>query len=168
MDTQDLVVMGYVSGVFGIRGWLRVHADTEFDDSLFDYPVWWLGRNGEWREYRLEEGAAQNKGITAKLEGVDDRDVAFGLRGCQVAVPRAQLPAPAEGEYYWNDLVGLAVFNRAGESLGQVESLFETGASAVIVVRDTDTKHLIPFVGVYVLDVDLPGKRLTVDWERDY
>ena len=38
--------MGYVSGAFGVRGWVRIQADTEYADGLFDYPTWWIGREG--------------------------------------------------------------------------------------------------------------------------
>ncbi|GHD69575.1 ribosome maturation factor RimM [Jeongeupia chitinilytica] len=160
--------MGYVSGAFGIRGWLNVVADTEFADSLLDYETWWLKRNGEWHAYVLEEGAVHTKKLAAKLVGVDDRDAAFALKSCEVAVPRSLMPAADEGEYYWADLVGMTVVNTAAESLGVVDKLFATGANDVLVVRDGETERLLPFVAPVVLKVDTEARSITVDWGLDY
>ncbi|XZG71905.1 ribosome maturation factor RimM [Chitinibacteraceae bacterium HSL-7] len=161
--------MGFVSGAFGIRGWLNVVADTEYEDSLLDYQQWWIGRDGQWRCYQVEEGAVHPKKLAAKLVGVDDRDGAFALKGSQVAIPRSAMPEAGEGEYYWADLVGLNVVNTAGESLGVVDRLFETGANDVLAVRrEGDPERLLPFVKQVVLKVDLQARLIEVDWGLDY
>lgn len=169
-DESTLVSMGYIAGAFGVRGWVKIHADTEYADSLFDYPRWWVGRpGGAWRAYTLEDGSVHSKGVAAKLEGVLDRDQAALMRGLTIAIERAELPPPEEGEYYWTDLIGLSVVNTQGETLGVVSELLATGAANdVLVVRQDKTERLIPFVGAYVLEVDLPGKTIRVDWGLDY
>ena len=165
-----LVSMGYISGAFGIRGWVKIHADTEYADSLFDYPRWWLGRpGGAWQAYTLEDGAVHTKAIAAKLQGIAGRDEAAALRGLTIAIERSELPPAEEGEYYWADLIGLSVINLQGELLGQVSELLATGAANdVLVVHQEQTERLIPFVAAYVLEVDLPGKTVRVDWGLDY
>ncbi len=165
---SDLVVMGHVSGPFGVRGWVRIHAYTEASDSLFGYPIWWLGRDGNWKACRLLEGEAHSKGLAARLEGVSDRDAALALKGCEVAVPRSEMPEAEPDAYYWNDLVGLRVVNLQGETLGTVDSLFETGANDVMRVVAGEKERLIPFVGHYVRDVDLKAGEIRVDWGADY
>lgn len=165
---DDLVTMGYVGGAFGIRGWIKVAADTEYADSLQDYPVWWLGREGVWQAYNVVESAVQPKCVNAKLEGIDDRDIAQAMRGQLVAVPRSAMPAAEEGEYYWADLIGLDVVNTLGERLGVVDNLLSTGANDVLVVKEGETERLLPFVASVVLTVDLPGRRIEVDWGLDY
>lgn len=171
MHSDELVVMGYVRGAFGVQGWLKVHADTEYADSLFDYPVWWFAKPGAqatWVAHSVEDCALHTKALVAKLAGVNDRDQADALRGFQIAVARHELPPPAEDEYYWRDLIGLAVVNLAEESLGQVVRLMETGAHDILVARDAERERLIPFVQRYIIRVDLPAKRIVVDWELDY
>ncbi|GLS03696.1 ribosome maturation factor RimM [Chitiniphilus shinanonensis] len=160
--------MGYVSGAFGIRGWVNVVADTEFVDSLFDYDTWWIGQPGQWRAYALDEGQVQPKKLGAKLVGVDDRELAVALKGSLIAVPRSAMPEPAEGEYYWADLIGHAVVNTRGEALGVVAKLFETGANDVLVVQDGAKQRLLPFVKQVVLKVDMAAKSIEVDWGLDY
>lgn len=167
MRNDDLVLMGYVRGAFGVRGWVKIHADTEFADSLFQYPVWWLGRDGQWSSYRFEEGAVQPKALMAKLAGVDTREAAEAMRGMQIAIPRSEFPDTGDDEYYWSDLIGLDVVNKDGQRFGQVAELMETGANEVLVVREGKSEWLIPFVGQFVLDVSLADKRITVDWNLD-
>lgn len=164
----DLVPKGYIAAAFGIHGWIKVVADTEYADSLFDYPTWWLGRNGQWRAFSLEESGLQPKNVIAKLAGVSDRDAAFALKGMTIAIPRSEMPPAEEGEYYWADLIGLEVVNLAGESLGRVDKLFETGANDVLVVRDGSVERLLPFVASVVIDVDQTAGRVKVDWGLDY
>lgn len=168
MRDNDLVVMGYVSGAFGVRGWIKVQASTEYADSLLDYPTWWMGKDGSWKSYTLEEGTLQPKALAAKLEDVDDRGQAEALRGYSIAVPRSEFPEPDEDEFYWTDLVGLEVFNKDGALLGKVQELMETGANDVLVVHDGTRQRMIPFVAAIVLEVDLEAKRIVADWELDY
>jgi 16S rRNA processing protein RimM len=165
---EDLVPMGFVAGAFGVKGWVKVVADTEFSDSLLDYETWWLGRDGNWRAYQVEESNVQPKQLNARLAGIADRDVAAAMKGMTVAVPRSLMPPAEDGEYYWADLIGLEVVNRQGERLGVVDKLFETGANDVLVIRDGELERLVPFVDPVVESVDLAAKRITVDWGLDY
>lgn len=159
--------MGYVSGAFGIRGWVKIRSNTEYPDSLFDYPQWWLKKHGTWKAYQFVEGALHSKAIVAKLEGIDDRDSAELLRGAEIAIPRALMPEPEEDSYYWTDLIGLKVVDKAQNALGKVNRLLETGANDVLVVEDGKTEHLIPFVGAVVHTVDLTAGFIEVDWNVD-
>lgn len=159
--------MGHVAAPFGVKGWLKVFAYTEARDGLFDYSDWWLGRGDDWRPVEVEDAQIHGKALVAKLAGVDDRSAAEPLKGLEIAVPRDQLEAAGEDEYYWMDLVGLEVVNRSGERLGEVAGLLETGANDVLRVT-AERERLIPFVGAIVLDVDLGARRILVDWGADY
>ena len=166
-DAPDMVVMGRVAGAFGVKGWIKVQPYTESTDGLLDYPVWWLARDGKWDAGKVVEGTVHGRALIVKLEGCDDRDAAARLRGSEVAVPRSELPANAEGEYYWSELIGLNVVSRDGAALGRVTGLLETGANPVLVVGG-DRERLIPFVEAVVVSVDVAGGRLTVDWGTDF
>lgn len=159
--------MGRVTAAHGVRGWIRVRAFTESAAGLGDYPRWWLGGEGAWVAWNVEAVEAHRHGLLAKLRGCDDRDAATALAKVEIAVPRALFPRTADDEFYWDDLIGLAVSNGAGEALGTVTSLMETGANDVLVVRG-ERERLIPFVAPVVLEVDLAGAKLKVDWAADY
>ena len=167
-DTQQRVAMGYIKGVFGIKGWLKIAADTEYPDSLLDYPEWLLSKNGKTLNVVLEAGKLVGDELQVKFEGIDDRDQAFALRGYTVEIPRAEFSPAGEDEYYWTDLVGMTVVNKEGITLGTVKNLMETGANDVLVIQGTDKQILIPFVSNYIETVNHDSKTITADWGLDY
>lgn len=159
--------MGHVGVPFGVRGWVKLHAYTEYSDSLLDYPVWWVGKNGNWREVKVLDSEVHSKSLVVHLAGCDDRDAAAALRGSEIAVPRDALPKPAENEYYWSDLIGLNVLNVEQQSMGKVSGLLETGANDVLVVQG-ERERLIPFVPQVIQEVDLAAGTIRVDWGMDW
>lgn len=164
-----MVVMGKVVGAQGIQGWVKVQTFTEYLDSLLDYNIWYVGNEQAWRPLEvLEANVHGGKGLIAKLQGIADRTAAEKYKGQLIAVPRAELPEQKEGEYYWSDLVGLSVENLAGEKFGTVDSLLETGANDVLVVKGESGEKLIPFIDSVIKQVSLKDKTIRVDWQADY
>jgi 16S rRNA processing protein RimM len=159
--------MGRVVGAFGLHGWVKVKVFTESAGALGTFPHWQVQSSEGWREMALEDFEVHSKGPVAKLAGCDDREGAEKLRGCDVAVTRGELGDADEGTLYWVDLVGLEVVDETGAALGEVEGLFETGETSVLVVKGAK-ERMIPFVPEYVKSVDREAKRITVDWKPDY
>ena len=154
MDAQNWVAMGYIKGAFGIKGWLKVKADTEFADSLLDYPEWQLRCDGSVRTVEVAEGKAVGDELQVKFIGIDDRDAAALLRGYTIEIAREAFAPAEEDEYYWADLVGMKVLNRDGVELGAVANLMDTGAHDILVVNGAFGQKLIPFVSHYIDDVN--------------
>jgi len=167
-DASRLVVMGRFLGPFGIQGWVKLRTFTETPDGLAGHGRWWIGGAQGWRSAKCLDFRVRPAAVTAKLDGVDDRDAAEALRGLDVAGEREALGEAAEGEFFWVDLEGLAVVNRQGESLGRVDGLTRGGGADVLVVKDEGRERLIPFIPIYVDKVDREAKRITVDWEAGY
>ncbi|MBE0509636.1 MAG: ribosome maturation factor RimM [Chromatiales bacterium] len=166
---DELIVLGRITGLYGVRGWVKVFSHTQPRENILGYPLWLIGDAGQWRSIALEDGRVHGKGVVAKLKGCDDRDAAAALMGQSIAIRREQLPPAPEGEYYWADLLGLAVSNLEGVSLGVVEQLLETGANDVLVVVQDELERLIPFVqGQFVKEIDLANRRLIVDWDPEF
>ena len=116
----------------------------------------------------LTEGRRYGKGILAHLAACDDRDVARGLIGADIAVSRSELPDPGPDSFYWVDLEGLAVRTLGGVELGTVDRLLETGANDVLVVKG-ERERLIPYVrGKVVSGVDLERGVILVDWDPEF
>ncbi len=173
--------MGRVTAPFGVKGWVRIHALTAQPRNLCDYPVWWLGREGEWREMPVVAARLHSNTLVAQLAGIEDREAAAALKGQEIGVPRSQLPAAARNEFYWADLVGLKVVNMEQHELGRVARIVQTGANDVLVVADdSDGKRgdgnkreeareiLIPFIADAIKEVDVAAGVIAVDWGRDY
>jgi len=166
--SDDLVEVGRISGLYGVRGWVKVFSYTDPRENVVDYGPWYLRGPQGMAEMRVAEGRAHGKGVVVRLEGYDDREQARGLIGREILVRRDQFPPAEPGEYYWSDLVGLRVVTTAGVELGMVDHLLETGANDVLVVKG-ERERLIPFVPEQVVtEVDLAGKRLTVDWDPEF
>lgn len=164
---KDWVLLGRIAGVYGVKGWVKLESDTRPRQAIFDYSPWRLGLKDGWEQRVIEAGEARGNGLVAKIEGVDDRDLAHSLIGTQIAIPRDQLPEAGEGEVYWADLVGCRVENQEGIDFGEVVSLMETGANDVLVVRN-GRERLVPYIDEVITDVDLDQKRIKVEWDEDF
>jgi len=121
---------------------------------------------------KVREAKDHSDSVVACAQDIDDRNAAEALKGARIFIPRSSFPTAGDDEYYWVDLIGLAVVNREGAALGQVTDLLSTGPQTVLVVGYEEEgkarERMIPFVAAYVDGVDLPGKRITVDWQADY
>lgn len=168
-DAQSgMVVIGRISGLYGVRGWLRIFSYTDPRENIIAYSPWLVNIDGQWQPMKVVAGRTQGKSVVVNLAGYDDRDAAVTLLGKDIAVLRKQLAAPAPGEYYWADLEGLRVVNTAGVEFGVVDHMFQTGANDVVVVKG-DRERLIPFVqGEVILKIDLQQGVMEVDWDPDY
>jgi 16S rRNA processing protein RimM len=166
-DAEDWIVMGRIAAPFGIKGWVKVQPYSEDPGALMDFESWRIGRDAQQTHYSVEAVQDHGKALVAKLAGVDDRDAAYALRGQEISVAKSALPPPEENAFYWSDLIGLKVVNREGIELGTVDSLMESGANDLLVVKGT-RKYLIPFVAAFVGEVDLAGGTIEVDWGEDW
>jgi len=118
----------------------------------------------------------QGDALVCTAPEIADRDAAEALKGVRVFVSRASFPAPEADEFYWVDLIGLSVTNREGAPLGEVVGLIDTGPHCVLRVQPPAAEErppeagerLIPFVDAYVDSVDIPGRRIVVDWGLDF
>jgi 16S rRNA processing protein RimM len=114
-------------------------------------------------EYEVEGSRAYRDRLVLKLRGVEDAAAADALRGRDVAAPPEQVPSLAEGVYYQQQLLGLAVLDELGATLGVIEDVVDTGGAALLEVRrESGRKILVPMAGDIVLDVDLAGRRVRV------
>ncbi|MBD3653328.1 ribosome maturation factor RimM [Kangiella sp.] len=164
------LIVGKLNGASGIKGWVKVYSYTDPKENILNYSPWYLKLDGQWQQVSILNGREQGKTVVAQLEGCNDRNTAESYRGVEIAIEESQLPQLEEGEYYWRDLIGLTVVNMAGEELGTVKKMMETGANDVLVVKTASKEELlIPYVPEYsVMKVDLESKQITVDWELDY
>jgi 16S rRNA processing protein RimM len=150
-----------------------VQSYTRPRGNLLSYRRWWIGGEAGYQA-EVVEIREHGNGLVAQItdpEGkvMEDREAAQRLVGTDIEVDRADMPAPPPGTCYWADLIGLAVESSSGQRLGIVESLMETGAQDVLVVRDGEVERLIPFVrGPIIRKVDLGSRRIEAEWEPDY
>lgn len=167
MSDDKPIVLGRVSGLYGVKGWVKIHSFTDPRDALLEYTDWVIELGGVWQEIELAEGKRHGKTVIARFGGIDDRDAAAAYVNCDLGVLRQSLPAAGAGEHYWTDLEGLRVERTDGTSLGIVVHLLETGANDVLVVQG-DQEILIPYLkGDVIKHVDLENGVISVNWDWD-
>lgn len=160
--------LGSISGVFGVKGWLKVFANTDKKENILSYQPWYVERNKVRKAVKLKAGKPHGKTIIVLIEGIDDRNEAEKWVGCDIYIPSDQLPVLSKDEYYWSDLIGLKVVSVDGVDFGVIDHMLETGANDVIVVKG-DRERLIPYVtGQVVKSVDLEEQKMVVDWGVDF
>lgn len=188
---EPMVVLGRVGDPYGVRGWVRLLPYGDNPEDWAGAGHWWLARDADakdWQQCAVSDCKWHGEGLVALLDGVKDRTTAEKLKGTLVALPRSLMPPTGDGEYYWGDLIGLTVINQAGETLGQVRRLIETGANDVMEVVATQPAgdvsaeaaasarapaaktivRLLPFVGAVVQEVDLAAGTIRVEWGLDW
>ncbi len=165
---NEKILLGRVNGLFGVKGWIKVYSYTQPRQKITQYKHWFLGPDS--RHLVVEGGHAHNAGVVAKLAGIDNRDQAVALLNQTIWVAADQLEALGENEYYWFQLIGLDVYDLQHRCLGEIKDLMETGANDVLVVVDQHQhEHLIPYIQDRVVrSIDLPNRRMVVDWDTGF
>lgn len=171
---EDLVEVGYVSGAYGIRGWVRIKPYSADAQALLKVKDWWLDKPGL-REVSVRQVKEHSGDVVVQFMGIEERNLAEALKGAVVSIERSRFPSLPKDEFYWVDLIGLDVENMQGESLGAVREMIDNGAHPILVVQGVVPEGakpapdvLIPFVEQFIGTVDLAGKKITVDWGIDY
>ena len=155
--------MGRVACSYGVRGWVKVAPEDGAEESLAGAREWWIGAVA----YAVSGARIHGATVVGKLAGLENREQALALKGRTVAVRRDALPEPEQGKYYLADLVGLEVVNEQGTPLGVVTRTYSNGAHDVIEVVG-DRTRLIPWVAAVIKEVDLPKRRVEVEWGADW
>lgn len=175
----DAVEVGRIADAWGIKGWFKVTPFSADSGALFSSSDWFLlppekGARLFSGVVRATPSQVKNHSgvVVASIKELDDRSSAESLRGSRVFVSRSSFPATQHDEYYWVDLIGLDVVNRQNVNLGTVKELLSTGAQTVLVIEGEQAgrpvDRMIPFVSVYIDDVELSKKRILVDWQLDF
>ena len=175
----DAVEVGRVLDAWGIKGWFKIQPYSASPEALFSSKRWFLQPPERGARHfsgtvglSVQQAREHADTVVASAHEVPDRTAAEQLKGARIFIARSSFPTPEEGEYYWVDLIGLAVVNREGVALGQVAELLATGPQQTLVLTYQEDgkslERLIPFVDAYVDEVDVAGKRITVDWQPDY
>lgn len=172
-QASDTVIIGKIGAPYGVKGWVKITTYTDETQGIFSYSPWYLGEGME--EYAVDQWRPHNKGVVAKLVGVEDRDGAESIKNLDISIKAQQLPQLADDEYYWRDLVGMQVVTEQGYDLGVVKELFETGANDVLLVRANSNdafgqkERMVPVLFDQVIkQVDMQAKTIKVDWDPGF
>jgi 16S rRNA processing protein RimM len=168
--SSDTLVVGTIGAPYGVKGWVKITTFTHEQDGVFTYSPWLLGQEN--KEYVVDQWRTHNKGLVAKLVGVETRDDAESIKNLDISIKAQQLPQLAGDDFYWRELVGMQVVTEKGYSLGVVKELFETGANDVMLIKANlndafgQKERMVPYLlDQVVKQVDREAKTITVDWD---
>lgn len=167
-DSDDQVELGRLNGAWGTGGWVKVFSLTEPPENIFEYQPWRTSDSSEL--LRVVQWRRQGPRLVAQLQEVDTREQAECLHGTRLFIDRVELPDAEANSYYWHDLIGMAVYNRDGDRLGEVSGLLDAGAHDVLEIRrGGGGELLVPFVAGHFIDkVDPAAGRIDVDWLAEW
>jgi 16S rRNA processing protein RimM len=175
-EISEKIVLGRITGVYGVKGWLKIFSYTDPMESIIDYSPWYIRpenrKKSPWTSVKLEAGKRHAKTVVVKLEHCNNRDEAMPYIGSEIAIESEQLEElKGKDEYYWRDLFGLRVINQQDIELGVVKSLMETGVNDVLVVfsERENKERLIPWtMHNAIIAVDLEHGVIEVDWDPNF
>lgn len=163
--SSEYLIVGKIGASYGVQGWLKILSFTENTTNILSYTPWFLEDRHTWKPIEVSASKEHGKGIIVKFSGIENPEQARLLTGKSIAIMRHQLPPLKKGEYYWNDLKGLAVINQRGEDLGTVIYLIATGSNDVLVVKGVK-EQAIPFLlNDTITEIDLDKRIIHVNWE---
>jgi len=167
--------LGEIVGVWGVKGWVKLHSYTRPRADIANYSNWWLQSDNKSSRFSSPQAVEilncreQGQGVAAQIKGVNDRDTAATYKGLRILIKKTDLPELSAGEYYWQDLIGLNVSTVEQLDIGIIESILETGANDVLVIKINDDEDvLIPNIPEVVKNVDLKLGTMIVDWDPSY
>jgi len=169
------ITLGKVGAVYGIKGWLKIHSFTGDQEAILDYFPWSLKLGNKTQSVEITDWRKHSSSLIVKIANVDDRDIAQAYVGSEIIVNEKSLPELPEGDFYWRDLIGMAVVTTKGYNLGSVSDVMETGANDVLVVKANlndgfgKKERLIPYLFEQVVkSVSLETKQICVDWDPGF
>ena len=112
-SNKENMVLGKITAVYGIKGWVKIYSFTDPMENIFEYQPWRLNVGGTLKEVKVEASKKHGKGLIAKLDGVDDRNIAQTYCGYEILADSGLLPELKEGEYYWSQLQNLLVYTES-------------------------------------------------------
>ncbi|HSG62254.1 MAG TPA: ribosome maturation factor RimM [Pseudomonadales bacterium] len=175
--SDQYLVAGKITGAYGIKGWVKVHAFLDQPQDIAHYVVAFRRPDGVAKPIKLVSVKPHGKGLVAQIDGIHDRNGAELLAHCELLMLESALPDLEGEDYYWYELEGLRVFVQSAQDrilLGEVNSLFETGANDVMVVKACEgsldqRERLIPYIlEQVVLAIDLEAGEMLVDWDPEF
>lgn len=158
MPPEGLIAVGRLTKPHGLRGelvFLPYVYDVELLPDLMQQPVFLQQGNAPVQTATILEWRVAPKRVLVRLHGCKDIAAAEVLRGYEVCIPRSWFAPLPEGEYYWFEIEGLAVYAHDGGYLGTVAEIIYTGSNDVYVVRNESRETLIPALRDVIRSIDL-------------
>lgn len=154
---KSRILLGTIASVHGIRGELVIRSYTAEPQAIASYGP--LSDARGIRTFKLRVVRVSPKGVIVRIDGIGDRNAAEALRGTNLYVDRAKLPATEANEFYHADLAGLEARDGEGRRFGSIVGIANYGAGDLVEVRIDGGKdtEFVPFTDACVPQIDVAG-----------
>jgi 16S rRNA processing protein RimM len=161
-SAADLITVGRIIAPHGVRGEVRVLLETDFPERFDHLHDAYLVRAGRVEAIQITGHRPHRNGILMMISGIDTLDGAEGLRGAEVAVPRAAAMPLGPDRYYIFEIIGLRVRTVDGHPLGVVAEVMQGPAHDIYVVRGGESEILVPALKEVVRRIDRTAGEMVV------
>ncbi len=160
------MAIGKIVNAQGIKGKLKVISYGSSTESFLSHlsrkEIYLNGEGGDFIRYKLTAFQPHKNIFFITLGNICSRDDAGKLVGCNIYIPKKNLPGLPSGEYYWFEIIGLNVFTRQGKYLGKIKEILSTGSNDVYVARNEGAEHLIPAIPDVVTKIDVDKNMMVI------
>jgi len=151
-------------GLHGVKGTLKIHLFAESLEIFQPGAMITISTaDGREKDFEIDWIKPHSRGALLALNNISDRDQAKTLVGADLQIEKTALPELETGVFYWYELIGLQVFTTDDRYIGRLESIIETGANDVYVVKNEDGEILIPALKSVVQSIDIAANSMRVD-----
>jgi 16S rRNA processing protein RimM len=160
--SRTKILLGQIAGAHGIKGDVLIKTYTGAPDDIGAYGP--LSDDSGNRRFVIKVRRSTQNGVVAGIAGVTDRTAAEALKGVHLYVDRERLPPPADGEFYYADLVGLAAIDPDGGPVGTIVAVRNYGAGDLLEIALPESREteLVPFSETFVPEVRTDEGRVVV------
>ena len=157
--TTSAILVGHILKPVGLGGEVRVEVASDVPQRFAPGALLYI----EGTAYHVEGARPMRRGLVVKLAEVGSLAQAEALRGEALYIEEAQVPPPPEDTYYYFQVLGMEVYTREGEYLGEVKEILATGSNDVYVLWKGPREVLVPAIDGVVVEMDINAGRMTVD-----
>lgn len=145
---EDYIEIGKVIKAFGIKGEVNIYSDTDFDRFSKGKKIYIDNK-----EYLIEKSRVNKNIYTVKFKGYDNINQILNLVNKLVYIHKSQQEKLKDKEYYFDDLIGLKIFNQNNELKGEVINILEVPQGHILEVNTKNGKKMVPFNKFFILEV---------------
>jgi 16S rRNA processing protein RimM len=161
---KDLVLIGKIVGTHGLKGTSKIQPYAESLEIFKSGTALLVSSpDGSENRYEIDWIKPHSRGALLALKEITGCDQAKSLIGAELYIEKAELPKLEPGTYYWFDLIGVNVYTSDDRCIGSIDSIIETGANDVYIVKNADKEILIPALESVVRSIDIESKIMRVE-----
>lgn len=164
MNTDDLILIGKLTKLHGIKGMLKLASFAESIDTFYDLD--WIYRkksDGSLIKEQIETISPHKAGALVSFKSVECIEDAQKMVGHELYIEKEYLEDLPEGEYYRHELIGLEVITDQGVHIGTIEDLLPTGSNDVFIVRDEGKESMIPATKEVIREIDIAKGEMIIE-----